>query len=73
MNRLDILGFLLGTYSVCRRVCSDLLAHSLFILSYVETSLSGKSRLGCGEHVDDKAFHFVFISESCHNFNMCNV
>lgn len=44
----------------CHGVCSDLLALSLFILNYVETSLSGKSRLGCGKHVDDKAFHSVF-------------
>lgn len=72
MNNLDIIGFLLKNYSVCHCVCSDLLAHILFILSYVETSLSGKSRLGCGEYVDDKAFYSVFISESCQNFSLCN-
>lgn len=44
-------------------MCSHVLAHSLFILSCVETSLSGKSRIGCGEHVDDKALHSVFSSE----------
>ena len=37
-----LIGLLLGDHSVCHCACADLLAHSIFVLSCVETSLCGK-------------------------------